>query len=55
MLRALLVCSATYDETMRGHISCEYIPLPDYGADHKYSVFDNNVACARWIRGDSKK
>lgn len=55
MLRALLVCSATYDETTRGHISCEYIPLPDYGADHKYSVFDNNVACARWIRGDSKK
>jgi hypothetical protein len=26
------------------------IPPPDYGAGAKYSIFDNNVACARWIR-----
>ena len=22
----------------------------DYGAGHKYSTFDHNVACARWLR-----
>jgi hypothetical protein len=22
----------------------------DYGAGHTYSIFDNNVACARWLR-----
>jgi len=31
-------------------ITLEMIPPPDYGAGAKYSIFDNNVACARWIR-----
>ncbi|KVM94992.1 hypothetical protein [Burkholderia diffusa] len=31
-------------------ISCEFIPFPDYGGGARYSIFDNNVACARWLR-----
>ena len=31
-------------------ISCEFIPFPDYGGAAGYSIFDNNVACARWLR-----
>ena len=34
------------------HISCEFIPAIDYGAGHTYSIFDNNVACARWLRDE---
>jgi hypothetical protein len=32
------------------HISCEFIPFPDYGGGARYSIFDNNVACAQWLR-----
>ncbi|EPZ91480.1 hypothetical protein BURCENK562V_C0291 [Burkholderia cenocepacia K56-2Valvano] len=31
-------------------ISCEFIPFPDYGGGARYSIFDNNVACAQWLR-----
>lgn len=31
-------------------ISTEFIPPADYGAGAKYSIFDNSVACARWLR-----
>ncbi|HLX00792.1 MAG TPA: xylose isomerase [Trinickia sp.] len=31
-------------------ISCEFIPFPDYGGGARYSIFDNNVACAEWLR-----
>lgn len=33
------------------YLTLEMIPPPDYGAGAKYSIFDNNVACAQWIRG----
>lgn len=26
------------------------IPYVDYGSGVKYSILDNNIACARWIR-----
>ena len=32
-------------------ISTEFIPFTDYGQGARYSLFDNSVACARWIRG----
>ncbi|MDB5786838.1 xylose isomerase [Caballeronia mineralivorans] len=32
------------------HISCEFIPFADYGGGAGYSIFDNNVACAAWLR-----
>ncbi|RQR50261.1 xylose isomerase [Burkholderia sp. Bp9140] len=31
-------------------ISCEFIPFPDYGGGARYSIFDNNAACAQWLR-----
>ena len=31
-------------------VTCTDLASPDYGAGAKYSIFDNNVACARWIR-----
>ena len=31
-------------------ISTEFIPATDYGEGNTYSLFDNAVACANWIR-----
>lgn len=31
-------------------ISTEYIPWPDYGGGARYSVFEQNIACAEWLR-----
>jgi hypothetical protein len=31
-------------------ITTEMINLPDYGEGARYSLFEHNVACARWIR-----
>lgn len=31
-------------------MNTEYITLPDYGANARYSLFDNTVAAARWVR-----
>lgn len=31
-------------------ISCEFIPFPDYGGGARYSIWDNNLACAAWLR-----
>jgi hypothetical protein len=49
-MRDLLAHHATHDPSPIRHISCEHIVGVDYGAGHKYSTFDNNVACARWLR-----
>ena len=49
-MRDLLAHHATHDASPIRHISCEHIVGLDYGAGHKYSTFDNNVACARWLR-----
>jgi len=38
-----------------GQISCEHIPSVDYGAGHGYSIFEQNVACARWMRDEWRK
>lgn len=31
-------------------ISCEFIPFADYGGAARYSIWDNNLACAQWLR-----
>lgn len=46
----LLAHHAKHEESPIRQISCEHIPAVDYGAGHKYSIFEQNVACARWIR-----
>ncbi len=50
VVRDLLAHHATHDESPIRQISCEHIPAVDYGAGHKYSIFEQNVACAQWIR-----
>ena len=49
-VRDLLAHHARHEESPIRQISCEHIPAIDYGAGHKYSIFEQNVACARWMR-----
>jgi hypothetical protein len=46
----LLQHHATSPNSRLQFLTLEMIPPPDYGAGAKYSIFDNNVACARWLR-----
>lgn len=50
VVRKLLVHHAATEHAALGQISTEFIPGIDYGAGHGYSIFDNSVACAQWIR-----
>ncbi|MEP6970702.1 MAG: hypothetical protein ABJA49_09680 [Betaproteobacteria bacterium] len=52
VMRDLLAHHATRDDSPLRHISCEFIVGVDYGAGHRYSTFENNVACARWLRDE---
>jgi hypothetical protein len=49
-LRQLLARRALGAADTPQHISCEFIPFADYGGGARYSIFDNNVACAEWLR-----
>ncbi|MBR0896716.1 hypothetical protein JQ616_17265 [Bradyrhizobium tropiciagri] len=51
----LLTHHATNPSSELRCITLEMIPPPDYGAGAKYSIFDNNVSCAQWIRGRWKE
>jgi hypothetical protein len=51
-MRDLLRHRARDPAGMLGQISCEHIPNIDYGAGQGYSIFDDNVACARWLRAE---
>lgn len=31
-------------------VSCEFIPFADYGGRARYSIWENNLACAAWLR-----
>ena len=50
VVRQLLDYHATHEHSVLGQISTEFIPNPDYGAGHGYSIFENSVACAHWLR-----
>ena len=50
VVRQLLRYHAASDESELETISTEFIPAPDYGAGARYSIFENSVACAEWIR-----
>jgi hypothetical protein len=52
LMRQLLAHHARHGDSPMRQISCEHIPNPDYGGGHKYSIFENNVACARWLRAE---
>jgi hypothetical protein len=49
-VRHLLNARAKGHSATPQHISCEFIPFADYGGGAGYSIFDNNVACAAWLR-----
>lgn len=55
VIRQLLKYHATQSEHEVLTISTEFIPAVDYGAGAKYSIFANNVACAKWIREEWDK
>ncbi|NIO07225.1 MAG: hypothetical protein GTO40_04205 [Deltaproteobacteria bacterium] len=40
----------TNPESPLQFINTEMIDTLDYGKNAKYSLFEHNVACARWIR-----
>jgi hypothetical protein len=50
VVRQLMRWHASHPESRLGQISTEFIPPPDYGGGAKYSIFEHNVACARWLR-----
>jgi hypothetical protein len=37
------------------YITTEMIDMPDYGENARYSLFDNNVAIAQWIRDEAAR
>jgi len=49
-VRDLLRWMQAHPDRAPQQISCEFIPFPDYGGGARYSIWDNNVACARWLR-----
>ena len=50
VVRQLMKHHALSDTSNLGQISTEFIPNPDYGGGAKYSIFENSIACARWLR-----
>jgi len=50
VVRQLMRHHADSDNNNLGQISTEFIPFPDYGGGAKYSIFENSIACARWLR-----
>ena len=50
VVRDVLYYHATNAQSCLTNITLEMIPYTDYGAGVKYSILDNNVACAQWIR-----
>jgi len=51
VLRRLLRFHATSPKSCLGQISTEFISRPDYGSGCHYSMFEQGVACAGWLRG----
>jgi sugar phosphate isomerase/epimerase len=50
VMRNLLKYHANTAQSPLGQISTEFIPNIDYGQGYGYSLFDNSVACAKWLR-----
>lgn len=46
----LLRWKKAHPDSALKQISCEFIPFADYGGGARYSVFEQNVACAAWLR-----
>lgn len=46
----LLAQMKAYPDRTPQQISCEFIPFPDYGGGGRYDIWQNNIACARWLQ-----
>ncbi|MCP4306945.1 MAG: hypothetical protein GY788_19115 [bacterium] len=49
VIRHLMAYHATTEDSPLSTLSTEFIPYPDYGGGAKYSIFENSVACAKWL------
>ena len=50
VVRKLFNYHANNNQSPLKQISTEFIPNTDYGQGYGYSLFDNSVACAHWLR-----
>ena len=50
VVRQLMTYHAHHDDSALGQISTEFIPNLDYGEGCRYSLFEQGVACASWMR-----
>ena len=50
VIETLFDFHASNADSPLGQISTEFIPNTDYGEGNGYSLFDNSVACAKWMR-----
>ncbi|NUT85062.1 xylose isomerase [Pseudomonas corrugata] len=46
----MLQWRAEHPDMLLRRISCEFIPYPDYGGGSRYSLIEQNMACAEWLR-----
>lgn len=49
-VRQMIKWRAQNSDSPLHRVSCEFIPYPDYGGGARYSIFEQNVACADWLR-----
>lgn len=49
-VRELLTAMKAQPDRTPRQISCEFIPFPDYGGGGRYDIWENNIACARWLQ-----
>lgn len=49
-VRELLAWMKAHPDQAPRQISCEFIPFPDYGGGGRYDIWQNNIACARWLQ-----
>jgi hypothetical protein len=49
-VRQMLAWKAAHPECPLERVSCEFIPFTDYGGRARYSIWENNLACAAWLR-----
>jgi hypothetical protein len=55
VIRQVMAFHAKDPSATLGQISTEFIPNPDYGGGCKYSLFEQGVACAVWMREEWAK
>lgn len=49
-VNTMLQWRTEHPDALLKRISCEFIPYPDYGGGSRYSLIEQNMACAEWLR-----